>query len=34
MYTTNSIESLNRSLRKVLKTKGSLWNDESIMQLI
>ena len=34
MYTTNAIESLNRSLRKVLKTKGSFPNDESIMKLI
>jgi len=34
MYTTNAIESLNRSLRKVLKTKGSFPNDESILKLI
>jgi len=34
IYTTNAIESLNRSLRKVLKTKGSFPNDESIMKLI
>lgn len=32
--TTNAIESLNRSLRKVLKTKGSFPNDESIMKLM
>ncbi|NTW54195.1 MAG: transposase, partial [Chlorobaculum sp.] len=30
----NAIESLNRSLRKVLKTKGAFPNDESIMKLI
>ncbi|NTV67494.1 MAG: IS256 family transposase [Chlorobaculum sp.] len=34
MYTTNAIESLNRSLRKVLKTKGSFPNDESILKLM
>jgi transposase-like protein len=34
MYTTNAIESRNRSLRKVLKTKGSFPNDESILKLI
>jgi putative transposase len=34
IYTTNAIESLNRSLRKVLKTKSSFPNDESIMKLM
>lgn len=34
IYTTNAIESLNRSLRKVLKTKGAFPNDESIIKLI
>ena len=34
MYTTNAIESLNRSLRKILKTKGALPNDESIIKLM
>ena len=34
IYTTNTIESLNRSLRKVLKTKGAFPNDESIIKLI
>ena len=34
MYTTNAIESLNHSLRKVLKTKGAFPNDESIIKLI
>lgn len=34
MYTTNAIESLNRSLRKVLKTKGCFPNDDSIFKLM
>jgi putative transposase len=34
IYTTNAIESLNRSLRKVLKTKGAFPNDESIIKLM
>ena len=34
IYTTNAIESLNRSLRKVLKTKGAFPDDESIMKLM
>lgn len=34
IYTTNAIESLNHSLRKVLKTKGAFPNDESIIKLI
>lgn len=34
IYTTNAIESMNRSLRKVLKTKGAFPNDESIMKLV
>ncbi len=34
IYTTNAIEPLNRSHRKVLKTKGSFPNDESIVKLI
>jgi len=34
IYTINAIESLNRSLRKVLKTKASFPNDESIMKLM
>ena len=34
IYTTNAIESLNRSLRKVLKTKGCFPNDESIFKLM
>ena len=34
IYTTNSIESLNSTLRRVLKTKGSFPNDESIMKIL
>ena len=34
IYTTNAIESMNRSLRKVLKTKGVLPNDDAIFKLI
>jgi len=34
MYTTNAIESLNMSLRKVTKTRGSFPNDESAIRLL
>ena len=34
VYTTNAIESLNRSLRKVSKTRGSFPNDESALKLL
>jgi len=34
VYTTNVIESLNRSLRKVLKNKGSFPDDESVLKLL
>ena len=34
IYTTNAIESLNSSFRKVLKTKGSFPNDEAVFKLI
>lgn len=33
IYTTNAIESLNMSLRKVTKTRGSFPNDEAAMKL-
>ena len=33
IYTTNAIESLNRSLRKVIKTKGAFPNDAAIMKI-
>lgn len=34
IYTTNAIESLHRSLRKVTKNRGSFPNDESAMKLL
>ncbi len=34
IYTTNAIESLNKSFRKTPKTKGSLPNDEAVFKLI
>lgn len=33
IYTTNAIESLNYSLRKVLKNRGAFPNDDSIMKI-
>ena len=34
IYTTNAIESLNRSLGKVTKNRGSFPNDESALKLL
>lgn len=34
IYTTNAIESLNMSLRKVTKNRGSFPNDESVFKLM
>ena len=34
MYTTNAIESLNMSLRKVTKARGSFPNDEAVSKLL
>ena len=34
IYTTNAIESINRQLRKVLKTKGHFPTDESIIKIL
>lgn len=34
MYTTNAIESLNYSLRKLLKNRGAFPNDESICKVL
>ena len=34
MYTTNAIESLHYSLRKVLKGRGAFPNDEAIVKLV
>lgn len=33
IYTTNAIESLNRSLRKVIKTKGAFPTEESVLKI-
>lgn len=34
IYTTNAVESLHRSLRKIIKTRGSFPNDEAAMKLL
>jgi len=34
IYTTNAIESLNMSLRKVTKNRGSFPNDEAVLKLV
>ncbi|MEL6190336.1 MAG: transposase, partial [Myxococcota bacterium] len=34
IYTTNAIESLHRTLRKSLKTRGSLPHDEAALKLL
>ena len=34
IYTINAIESLNRSLRKIFKTKGTFPHDESIKKIM
>ncbi|MEY9491065.1 putative transposase [Bradyrhizobium elkanii] len=34
IYTTNAVEALNRSLRKIIKTRGSSPNDEAAMKLL
>jgi putative transposase len=34
MYTTNAIESLNMSLRKIIKTRGSFPSDEAALKLL
>jgi putative transposase len=34
IYTTNAIESLNRSLRKVIKTRGSFPTDDAALKLL
>jgi len=34
IYTTNAIESLNYSLRKLLKTRGAFPNDEAILKVL
>jgi putative transposase len=34
IYTTNCVEALNRSLRKIIKTCGSFPNDEAALKLL
>ena len=34
IYTTNAVESLNRSLRKIIKTRGSFPTEEAAMKLL
>ncbi len=34
IYTTNAIESVNMSLRKVTKNRGSFPNDDSMLKLL
>jgi putative transposase len=34
IYTTNAVESLNRSLRKIIKTRGRFPNDEAALKLL
>ena len=34
IYTTNAIESLNMSLRKVTKARGSFPSDEAVFKLL
>lgn len=34
IYTTNAIESLNHSLRKIVKTRGAFPDDEAVMKLL
>jgi putative transposase len=34
VYTTNAVESLNMTLRKIIKTRGSFPNEESAMKLL
>ena len=33
IYTTNAIESVNRSLRKIVKTKGAFPTEASVMKI-
>jgi putative transposase len=34
IYTTNAVEALNRSLRKIIKTRGAFPNEESALKLL
>ena len=34
IYTTNAVEALHRSLRKIIKTRGSFPSDEAALKLL
>ena len=34
IYTTNAVEALHRSLRKIIKTRGSFPNDDAALKLL
>ncbi|BCA23548.1 transposase-like protein [Bradyrhizobium japonicum] len=34
IYTTNAVEALHRSLRKLIKTRGSFPNDDAALKLL
>jgi putative transposase len=34
IYTTNAVEALQRSLRKIIKTRGSFPNDDAALKLL
>ena len=34
IYTTNTVEAVHRSLRKIIKTRGSFPNDEAAVKLL
>jgi putative transposase len=34
IYTTNAVDSLHRSLRKIIKTRGSFPTDEAALKLL
>jgi transposase-like protein len=34
VYTTNTIEAVNRQIRKIIKTKGCFPNDEAVFKLV
>jgi hypothetical protein len=34
LYTTNAVEALHRSLRKIIKTRGSFPNDDAALKLL
>ena len=34
IYTTNAVEAANRSIRKIIKSRGAFPNDEAVMKLV